>query len=68
MIEYDPQPPFDAGALGKASDATRAAGAGVLRPAELISLISLRSGSLARLPTQATLLPRIDRGRYDHRR
>jgi hypothetical protein len=26
------------------------------------------SGSLGRLPTQATLLPRIDRGRTDQRR
>jgi hypothetical protein len=26
------------------------------------------SGSLVRLPTQATLLPRIDRGRTDQRR
>ena len=68
MIEYDPQPPFDAGAVAKASEATRERGAGVLRPAKLISLIRRCSCNLGRLPTQATLLPRIDRGRYDHRR
>ncbi|VAZ70315.1 hypothetical protein LAUMK4_05526 [Mycobacterium persicum] len=31
-------------------------------------LVGALSGSLGRLPTQATLLPRTDRGRYDQRR
>ena len=37
-------------------------------PAQLISLIRPCSCSLGRLPTQATLPPRTDRGRKDHRR
>ena len=60
MIEYDPEPPFNAdGDLGKASEATRLPAFQLLKePTPLISLIRGRCGSLSRLPTQATLLPR----------
>ena len=97
MIEYDPQPPFDAGDLAKASAETKELALGVLpapvliasapsvRPRrnsahlsssrdlrtertldaryERISQLSPSCCSLGRLPTQATLLPRNDRGR-----
>ncbi len=75
LIEYDPQPPFDSGALAKADPATVAQGRRILgRPAIAglpdgrISLVSPLSGNLMRLPTQATLLPRNVRGRTDQRR
>ena len=68
LIEYDPQPPFDSGALAKADAATRARAAEFLQSRQSDFPARPQSGSLGRLPTQATLLPRNVRGRPDQRR
>ena len=68
MIEYDPQPPFDSGALGQGRRGDEGQGGRIRANPEVNFQLSRPSGNLGRLPTQATLLPRIDRGRTDQRR